>query len=495
MSSERGHVGHSFSTRMSIWVVLIVAVIFMTALGIMFYVSRYAVQDEALQKGRQTLENTALYIDNTLKQVEIAADNMKWHVEQNLQHPDTMFFLSRQILKSNPNLTGCSIAFDPYYFSSKGRYFSPYSYNGKDGIQTEQEGSDSYQYHCMDWYLIPKLLDKPYWVEPFQEFNTEGIAVKEVMTSYCQPIYDGSGKSVGVLSVDLSLDWFSRTILSIKPYPNSYCILLGRGGTFIVHPDSTRLFYESILTPTLETPDSALTALGEAMLAGESGYRKIHYEGTDCYVFYMPFRRTEWSVAIICPESDIFGPYQRLMFYVRMITIVGLLLLLIFTWYIIRRKLQPLHLLVRSTEHISQGHFDTPIPKSDRQDELGQLQNSFVNMQESLATSIQQIRQSTNMLRQRNVELLQAYEHARKAESVKATFVNSMTDQMIQPVREVAAITDDIREHYMSLKPEEAQQKVKQMMQSTDVILNLLDELIKVAEKDQFNNSNEESNS
>ena len=33
------------------------------------------------------------------------------------------------------------------------------------------------------------------------------------------------------------------------------------------------------------------------------------------------------------------------------------------------------------------------------------------------------------------------------------------------------------------------------MMLSTDVILKLLDELIKVAEKDQFNNSNEESNS
>ena len=99
------------------------------------------------------------------------------------------------------------------------------------------------------------------------------------------------------------------------------------------------------------------------------------------------------------------------------------------------------------------------------------------------------------MLRQRNVELLQAYEHARKAESVKTAFVDNMTDQMRQPVREVAAITDDIREHYMSLKPEEAQPKVKQMMLSTDVILKLLDELIKVAEKDQFNNSNEESDS
>ena len=493
MSSERGHVGQSMSTRMSIWVVLIVAVIFTTALGIMFYYSRNAVQEEALQKGRETLENTSLYIDNTMSQVEIAADNIKWHVEQNLQHPDKMFSLSRQILSSNPYLTGCSIAFEPYYYSSKGKYFSAYSYNGRDSIQTEQEGDDSYQYHCMDWYLIPKLLDKAYWVEPFQEFNTDGIAVKEIMTSYCQPIYDGSGKSVGVLSVDLSLDWFSRTILATKPFPNSYCVLLGRGGTFIVHPDSTRLFYETILTPTLETPDSALTALGEAMLAGESGYKQIHYEGTDCYVFYMPFKRTEWSVAIICPESDIFGPYQRLMFYVRMITVVGLLLLLLFSWYIIRRKLQPLHLLVRSTEHISQGHFNTPIPKSERQDELGQLQNSFVNMQGSLAASIQQIRQSTNMLRQRNVELLQAYEHARKSESVKTTFVSNMTDKMQQPVQEVASITDDIREHYMSLKPEEAQQKVKQMMMSTDVILKLLDELIKVTENEQLITSNEET--
>jgi sigma-B regulation protein RsbU (phosphoserine phosphatase) len=480
---------------MSIWVVLIVAVIFTPALGTMFYFGRDTVQKEALQKGRETLENTALYIDNTMSQVEIAADNMKWHVEQNLQHPEKMFSLSRQLLSSNPYLTGCSIAFEPYYYSSKGKYFSAYSYNGRDSIQTEQEGNDNYQYHCMDWYLIPKLLDKPYWVEPFQEFNTDGIAVKEIMTSYCQPIYDGSGQSVGVLSVDLSLDWFSRTILSTKPFPNSYCVLLGRGGTFIVHPDSTRLFYETILTPTLETPDSALTALGEAMLAGKSGYKQIHYEGTDCYVFYMPFKKTEWSVAIICPESDIFGPYQRLMFYVRMITIVGLLLLLLFSWYIIRRKLQPLHLLACSTEHLSQGHFDTPIPKSERLDELGQLQNSFVNMQDSLAASIQQIRQSTNMLRQRNVELLQAYEHARKAESVKATFVNNMTDQMNQPVHEVASITDDIREHFMTLKPEETQQKVKQMMKSTDVILKLLDELIKVAENEQPIKSNEEPNS
>ena len=70
-----------------------------------------------------------------------------------------------------------------------------------------------------------------------------------------------------------------------------------------------------------------------------------------------------------------------------------------------------------------------------------------------------------------------------------------MTDQMNQPVHEVASITDDIREHYMSLKPEEAQQKVKQMMESTDVILKLLDELIKVAENEQPTMSNEEPNS
>ena len=83
--------------------------------------------------------------------------------------------------------------------------------------------------------------------------------------------------------------------------------MIGAGGTYFVHPDSTKLFNETIFTPTLEKPDTALTALGHAMQRGETGMRQLMFEGQDCYVFYKALGSTGWSVAIVCPESDIFG--------------------------------------------------------------------------------------------------------------------------------------------------------------------------------------------
>ena len=152
----------SLSTRLSLWVVFFAAIIFTAVFSLMFTETREVIREEAWGKATQTLDGTVMHIDNTLHQVEVASDNMLRVIEQNLDKPDKMFDYSRQVLESNPNLTGCSISFEPYYFKEKGRYFSAYSYNDGDSIQTEQEGTDNYQYHCMDWYLIPKLLDRPY---------------------------------------------------------------------------------------------------------------------------------------------------------------------------------------------------------------------------------------------------------------------------------------------------------------------------------------------
>ena len=165
----------SLSARLSFAVVLFVAVIFVGAFSIMFSEARDIIREEAWGKATQTLDGTVLHIDNTLRRVEVASDNMLRVIERNLNKPDSMFSISRQVLVNNPELTGCSISFDPFYYKEKGRYFSAYAYNNGDSILTEQEGTDNYQYHCMDWYLIPKLLDRPYWIEPFMEDATEGI--------------------------------------------------------------------------------------------------------------------------------------------------------------------------------------------------------------------------------------------------------------------------------------------------------------------------------
>lgn len=477
------YIRRSLSARLSFWVVSCVMLLFVMALGILFHYSRMAVRDEAMEKATQMLEGTLLYVEGTLHDVEVASDNMKWLVEQHIDTPDSMFTFSRKILENNPNLYGCSIAFEPYYYEEKGQFFSAYSNNNGDTIQTEQEGSEEYEYYYMDWYLISKLLNKPYWVEPFRDEDVGGIPVDEYVTSFCQPIHDKEDHVVGILSVDLSLSWFSKTILDAKPFPNSYSVLLGRGGTFLVHPDSTKLFYETIFTSTLEEPDPDMTALGKAMIGGESGYQVLHRDGQDYYVFYKPFIQTGWSVAIVCPESDIFEPYNRLQKNLMFITILGLCLLLFFCVFVIRYNLKPLRQLGLSAEKMAGGDFNVSIPDSKRRDEIGQLQHSFFRMQKSLNDYIKKIRHSTETLTQRTEELEKAAEMAKEDDRMKTAVINNMTDKMLQPINIIADENDLIRQEYKNLSEEEMAKHVDRMLENTETVTSLLNQILDAADE------------
>ncbi len=395
MKSPLYYFKNSLSTKLSLWIVLFTAVVLVSALGYMFSVSRQAIRQEAVNHATEILENTTLRVNSILERVEVATNNTDWLINRHLDAPDSMFVYSRRILENNPDLNGCSIAFEPYFFKQKGRYFSAFSLRNDGEILTTQEGNEHYEYFYMDWYQLCKLLDRPVWTEPFLDYNPEDIYSKDMIASYCKPIKDKNGKYVGTISVDLSLTWLSNTISAVKPYPNSYSIMTGRGGTFFVHPDSTKLFYHTIFTETLDHEDTALAALGHAMQRGEEGMRQLKVNGEDCYVFYKPLSTTGWSVAIVCPESDIFGGFDRLSRAVTISVFVGLLLLLLICIQIITRELKPLRRLADQAGVIAKGNFDETLPESKRVDEIGQLSQSFSDMQRSLAGYIEELKQTT----------------------------------------------------------------------------------------------------
>ena len=346
----------------------------------------------------------------------------------------------------------------------------------------------------MDWYLIPKLLNKPYWIEPFMENSEEGIIVNDIFTSFSQPIHDKRGNIVGTFSVDICLNWFSETISKTKPYPNSYNILLGKGGTFLVHPDSTKLFYETIFTQTLETPDSAVTALGEAMLAGESGHKIMNIGGESCYVFYKPFKNTGWSVAVVCPERDIYASLRSFVIIMQLIAAIGILLLLYFCWAIVRISLKPLRNLVHSASMFAEGRFDSEVPDSTRHDEIGQLQCSFRTMQKALNDHVEEVRQETERLEQSNVELLEAYKQTKEDERVKSAILENMTDKMEKPVANISAIAHTICEEHQSLSNDYMSSMVAKMQTDAAKVTELLDDLIRSAvnvKNDQRPNNHE----
>ena len=394
MSGIKNYVRRKLSIKVSLWVVFFAAIIFNVALGFLFYQAREAVREEAISKATQILKNTSIRVESILNRVEVASNMTMWLVQRHPDKADSMFVYSRGMLLNNPDFYNCSIAFEPYYFKDKGRYFSAYTKYIGDSIRTIQGGNDNYQYFYMDWYLMAKLLDKPSWTEPYTDIDV-ATNTSEMVTSYCQPLKNHQGEVIGVINTSLSLNWLSHTISAVKPFPNSYSIMIGRGGTYFVHPDSTKITRQTIFTQTLEHPDAALTALGHAMQRGEEGLKQMNIDGKDCYVFYKPLGQTGCSMAVVCPESDIFHGFDRLRNSVRAIVFVGLFLMLFFFIRVITSELQPLRRLAEEAETIASGQFDTQLPELQRIDEIGQLSQSFGNMQQSLVKYIEELKDTT----------------------------------------------------------------------------------------------------
>lgn len=466
--------------RLSVWVVLFVSVIVGVTLSALFHFSRKTIEEEAIAKATETLNATVMRIDNALHKVEIAARSMHWNVEHHLDSPASLQGFVRQILQNNPHLAGCAIAMAPNYYPQHGREMMVYAYRDeKDGasdiILHDYYGKTSYL--KQNWYTVTSQLNQPIWIKPDQ---VEGF--DQHLATYCQPIHDAEGRTVGVMGVGILLDRFSKAILETKPFPNSYCTMIGRKGTYIIHPDSVKLHNYTVFDLLKEHHDPQLEHVVNSLMTGQTGYQQLDINGKDYYVFYRPFYNRGWVAAIVCPKSDIIGAGIRLQNITIALAAVGILLLLVICLLLISKALEPLGLLNKSARQLAEGNYDTPIPPTDRPDEIGSLQNSFVSMQTSIVQNIENIKSVNNALKESNEALFAANEQVHEAERVKIAFISNMTDQMMAPVETIGDIVDEMSADHQPSAQRRSQLE-QELEQQTERVTTLLDAMLDVAQK------------
>lgn len=481
----------TLSVRLSLMVVFAIAMLLMAAVCIMLRYARLIIKEETIKEAEQTLETTVQHIDNILLGVEQAAGNIYFQTIYHLDDPDRMFFYCQKLLESNPNIAGCAIAFEPYYYQQRGKYFMAYVHRAANDstitsdapiIQSTIFGNKPY--NEQSWYTTTLEKQRPIWIDPLKGQDTDD----EAITSFCLPIYDRQGGKVGVMGVDVSLNLLSQIVLAAKPLPNSYCTLLGSDGSYIVHPDSNKLFHQTVFTQTHQGADPSVEEAGRAMVAGETGHKLFRMNGVSNYVFYKPFRQNAvqgrsmtnlgWSVGIVFPEDDITADYRNLLYYVLTIALAGLLLVLVFCLLITHRQLLPLRLLTKSAQRIADGHYDEPIPDSRQHDEIGRLQDNFQHMQQSLALHVHQLEQLKNSLQERTGVLQKAYGQAQEADRMKTAFLHNMTNQMTTPVN---AISDNVRalcDGYRDMDQQQAARLVEDIQLQGKTITELLNNLL-----------------
>ena len=210
----------------------------------------------------------------------------------------------------------------------------------------------------------------------------------------------------------------------------------------------------------------------------EGGYRRLEYDNKDIYIFSQPLGDRQFNLAAVCPAQDIYGKYARMQWILLSWSIAAVLLLIYILHIVIARHLRPLHLLADSAQAIAQGDLNTPIPDTHHSDETGRLQNSLSMMQRRLSAYMDEMQQKQTTLNRQNSELQAAYDDAQAYEDKKARFLHDMTNRMAAPVDLLCRSTDIICRDYPNLSKAEMATLQEDIMQGSETIIKLLDQLI-----------------
>lgn len=471
------------SLKLNLMVACETVLLLAMSLAVLFYFSHRDLHREATENAEETLKGMVQHIDNILMTVEQSVHDFYPDLLAHIDQPERMFTLSSRIVESNPHVVGCAIAFTPRFYSDR-ELFMAYVHRSASALVTS-ETFGSTPYTEQEWFSRPVSTGRACWVGPLKDENTSN----EALISYCMPIVVGSeGKCVGVFAVDLSVGLLSEIVLAAKPSPNSYSVLLGRDGSYIVYPDPVKLSTQTVFTQTENGADPSVREAAEAMVAGETGHKFFRMNDEDWYVFYRPFLRssqigateiekTGWSVGLVYPQDDVFGSYYRLLFWVLLIAVVSLLLFFLLSRLVLRRELKPLGRLTRSAHRIAEGHYDELIPDTTREDEIGQLQENFQKMQRSLSANVNELNRLTTTLQDKSEILQKAYGQNLEADRMKSSLLHYMTGQMSEPSETIENSVTRLCNNYHTISPEEADREVAAIKQQSKAILDLIDQM------------------
>ena len=288
---------------------------------IQYYFSQKGIKDEATARAQSQLESSRNQIMDIVNQTEAAVRNSVWIAQWCLNAPDSLFRVAQRIVEENPVVVGSTVAVVPGYLKQY-PLFSPYVCEGPDGLEVKTLATAEYDYPSQEWFVKPLELQAGYWSEPYIDEGGGEI----LMTTYSLPIRDEKGTIAAILTADISLEWLTQLVGSIKVYPRAYGLMISRDGQVMVDPVAG------------EDADHLVRAVMAASASGESGSIALKKRALTSLVFYSPVERTGWIMSIIIPESDIYSGIHRVALIVILLQVLGILMIILIIRSVIRSQ-------------------------------------------------------------------------------------------------------------------------------------------------------------
>jgi len=384
------------SVKLSVLILASTTLIFLAAFGYNYHASRQLVLKNVQENARNLTQSAVSKIELTLNSVEKPPRYLASLLEMFPYSRQDLLKQIKEMVVKNEDIFGSTVAFEPYAYDRSRRYFAPYFNEDSGQVKLSYLGSKDYQYFLWDWYMIPKVLDKAIWSEPY--FDEGGGNI--VMSTYSVPFYRdvrGVRTFTGVVTADMSLDSLVDIISRISIYKSGYAFLISQNGVFVAHPDRKLIMRESIFTLAESAGDAELRKIGRNMLRGESGFVSLgqYFTGKKSWMYYAPLSTVGWSIGVIVPEEELFGDLRKLSRTVLMIGVAGFVFLFAVVVFISSTITRPLRELAVRTAEIARGSLDMELPPTRARDEVGALTHSFEDMRLALKEYITNLKETT----------------------------------------------------------------------------------------------------
>jgi len=385
----------SIEKRLALWVISSVTIILAFSLGYNYTVSKKLITKEIEENAMETLKATINRMDIIFFSMEKATKTLSIPMEDQrvASNKENIFFLLQRVVAENREVYGSTVAFEPYAFGPHLRFFAPYyyKYGGKLSFRYIP-----YNYFAWGWYMVPKLLHRAVWVEPY--FDKEAGDI--VMSTYSVPLYKTAldkKEFFAIATVDISLAWLQGIVSSIKIGHTGYGFLISKKGTFVTHPNSHLIMRKTIFEVAKKKGDKALSSIGLEMIRGKTGF--VPYSGPfvkkPSWLAYAPLRSNGWSLAIIFPKQELLQDIQKLNRQMLFISLSGFIFLLLVIGLIAKGITRPLRFLSTAADQIATGDWSTPLPPIRHDDEVGKLTRSFEHMKVSLEKYFNDLKETT----------------------------------------------------------------------------------------------------
>lgn len=318
-------------------------------------------------------------------------------------------------------------------------------------------------YDCTQriWYKTAMEKNGLIYTDPFLDMTTNKMVV-----SIARPI-SKDGKIVGVISTDINLGVITDVIQKAKPMENSYPFLIDSDNNIIIHPNKDFQPKEKELKNLNKILDGQYMKILDARNDRQAVVLK-DYDGQNKYFVASQIDATKWTVGFAIPVSEFNKPLNNLIWSFVIVTIIGLLLAIVFAMYIGVKISKPIVLVTNSINKIKDLDFthsdDIIFQKiSKNKDEMGTILRAVTALEKEFQRVIISLKGNSD-------EVLNCSNLA--AESV---------EQTVYSIEQVTKTSEELASGAIvqAKKSEEGLQKLNDLSNDIDVIVNSADEVIK----------------